>query len=409
MNPYYDLFWTSIVSGERKVAKVVKIGARDPISVIFSNKLLIYILLFPFFKTSGFDYIAGLSTICNAMLALECLFFGTILIFENRMSVFTKIVFILEVWIYFIAPCVSGYEQPSMFYFTGTIGLLSFFELGMSRKPEKLLDATRKLFLLMIILNAALLVFMPSGFQAQDGSNVYLFGLRTGFSLFIIPAVYFNLIIDKIHNKPSVITILTFVVGAFSLLNERVATGLLEMGIIIALLIVPKKEIIAKKINFVLVAVLVFAVDLSMTVWGFQNRIMNLVSLVFNKDITLSGRTLIWEKTMEKMASSPLAGVGKDATVQIGSTFRPAHNQWLHVGLEGGYVAMVLFIFATLVTCFYLYKKKNRKWYAVCAIGILSILVGSIAEIQTYVPFIYVVLVLPFLLEKYLNKSVSIK
>jgi O-antigen ligase len=383
------------------MSKTLTIGSKSVAAIFFSNEFIIALLLFPYFKTSGFDFIPGLSNFCNAMLVIECIVFLGLNILERRTTKFSKLIILLMVWIFFLAPLISKAESPSFFYFTGALGIVSFFELGFSRNPKKLLNATCKVFTIMITLNALMLIVMPNGFIAEDGTSYYLFGLRTGFSLFIIPGILFNLIRDKYNNKISPLTIITFAMGAFSLFNKMVVTGILELLIIVILLVLLKKQKVAQKINFAWVAIVLFLLNISMTVLGSQNQLMNLISIAFNKDISLSGRTDIWAKVTDKLGNSPIAGVGKDATVTVGLTQRPAHNQWLHVAMEGGYVAMLILIVAVIFSFIYLYKNREAKWYTVLSICTIAILVASITEIQTYVPFFFVIFNLPYLLPRW--------
>lgn len=389
------------------MSKKLKVGAIWPSSIISSNELLIMILLFPFFKTTGFDFFSVLSPICNTMIAIECVIFFLINIMERRFTLFGNCIVLFCIWTYGIAPLISGYDSPSLFYLFGALGLLSFFEIGFSVHPGKMIKATASLFTIMITLNALMVLFIPGGFLAADGAKCYLFGIRTGFSLFIIPGILFNLINDKYNGKISFYTLLTFLAGGYSLFAEWVATGLLELFLIIVLLLLMKKKTIAAKINFVWVAVGLFIVDFAITILGASLKVLNTVALLMNKDITFSGRTQIWSKVIEALSTSPIAGYGANSTVPIGVTMRPAHNQWLHFAMEGGYVAMIIAVIAVIISCVFLFKNKNAKWYPVVAICTLAVLVGTVTEIQTYVPFFYVIFDMPFLLMHY-DESINI-
>lgn len=379
--------------------KILIVNNKEIASFFYSRISTIMLLLFPFFKTSGFDYIPGLSILCNGMIMIECLFFLTLNILEKRMSVFGKLIILLQVWIFFIAPKISGYDAPSFFYFAGALGILSFFEVGMPRNSKKLMRAVSYLFTLMTFINTLQLLAMPNGFISTDGLSVYIFGLRTGFSLFIIPGIMFNLINDMYCGKRiSFSTVVIFITGTFALFREMIGTGICELMIIVGLLLLIRNQKISKKINFALVALLLMLLNISMTILGHDNKIMYFISDVFNKDISLSGRTEIWQEVVKKIATSPIAGVGRSSTVTIGTTQRPAHNQWLHFGLESGYVGMIIIFIAVLGSFWFLYKKRNAKWYKIVSICTISILVGSITEIQTYVPFFYVVYDMPYLL-----------
>lgn len=382
------------------MSRVVRLGHIKLSDSIFSNQLVIAILLLPFLKTSGFDFIPGLSEICNVMLVLECILLLGINILENRMSPFYKIIIVLEIWTFFIAPLISKCESPSFFYLAGTLGIISFFELGFSVSPKRMLAATSKMFTMMILLNAVMLLMIPGGISGEGGVNYYLFGLRTGFSLFVIPGMMFNHIYDKMKGRLSLRTVVAVIASIFSLLNQWVATGIVQLAIAFILLFSFNNRNMVKKINVVWIAIVLFVLNFFVTAFGSQNKIMLLVTSIMNKDITISGRTQIWSYVIEKIKTSPIAGLGNDSTVTVGIVEKSAHNHWLHVAMEGGCVAVVLLIIAILVSCIYLYKNCNSEQYNICMAFMVATLVGCITEIQTYVPFFYLIFEMPFLLWK---------
>lgn len=140
--------------------------------------------------------------------------------------------------------------------------------------------------------------------------------------------------------------------------------------------------------------------DVSVTILGSKFDILGIVAGLFGKDATFSNRTFIWVKAVQKIASSPIFGSGADNLVSGGTHMLQAHNQWLNVIIEGGYVAFALFFIGLLISVLDLYKSKTKKWYKPLVICISAILIGSLAEIQTYVPFIYFIFDLPILLRE---------
>ncbi|HMR29919.1 MAG TPA: O-antigen ligase family protein [Geminicoccaceae bacterium] len=76
------------------------------------------------------------------------------------------------------------------------------------------------------------------------------------------------------------------------------------------------------------------------------------------QDVTLSGRTIVWEATIGEIAKRPLTGFGFGSYQDYFSTFwngwtpGHAHNMWLHVAFESGIVGAVLitgFVLALLL------------------------------------------------------------
>ena len=368
---------------------------------LFSNEIVIMFMLFPFFKNSGFDFVVGLSEICNVLIAAQCLIFFTLVILEKRMSPFAVLVIVFEIWTYLIAPRISQSEPPSIFYLAGAIGMISLFELGFSCSPKKFMYSVSRFFTLMIVVNLLLMFLFPEGLLVTDNEQIYLFGLRTGFSLFVLPGLLFNCIYDDMEGKKSVSTIVCIVAGIASLLAQWVATGILEVAIVIILLAIFRDKEIAKYFNVWIISLVIMAIDFVITIIGSQNIFVIIVTKILNRDISLTGRTEIWAEVMKKLNSSPIAGYGVDSSVYVGLEEKTAHNQWLHFAMESGYVGLAIMLIAILVSCWQLTKCVEKKWYITIASFIVSILIACIAEIQIYVPFFYAVFELPFLMKEY--------
>ena len=72
---------------------------------------------------------------------------------------------------------------------------------------------------------------------------------------------------------------------------------------------------------------------------------------VFNKKLTLSGRTFIWERAYAEIAKSPLIGYGcepMDLSIEK-IILNHAHNMFLEIMYRGGIIALILFIIAFIL------------------------------------------------------------
>lgn len=363
--------------------------------IIFTNQIIIVLFLFPFFKTSFFSFIPGLSLFCNIMLCLECVIFFIINIVENKTSIFSKVIFLLHMWTFLVAPIISKYNSNSFFYFCGAIAILSFYEIGFRNHSYEVLKATSRLFTVMTTINCILVMIRPDFLFTKDGV-IYLFGLRTGFSCFIIPGIVFNLVRDCVRQKRSLSTILIILAGVYSLILEWVVTGIIGVIILFLILLIPNNVI--RKINIIYVTIFVFIINFSMTIALKENNVIKIIASLFGKDITISGRTEIWLKCINKLSDSFIAGMGENAFVNINGFYKSAHNQWLQFAFEGGIIALVLAVFAILVACVFINKNRGEDWYKIVISGVVSVLVVSIVEVLIYTPYFYILFELPFIL-----------
>lgn len=382
-------------------SKILKIGHYGIGKMIFKSEFVIAMLLLPFFKNAFFDYIGNLSLVFNALILVESILFLVVYLLEKKINTYIKLIFIFLLWTYAIAPIADGHNAPSVFYLCEAIGILCMFEVGFKYNEVKTINAASTLFMVMIVINYATLIVIPNGVGANDGTPMYLFGMRTGFTLYIIPGILLNLLNDiKKDKKISICSILTIIFGVLALLRMSVTTGLLEIGIICVLFFLLHRPKIAKKFNIYIFALVFFIFDFLITIMGTSFNILGAIAQILGKDPTFSNRTYIWANAVTKMNKSPVFGYGADNMVSGGTHMLQAHNHWLNVTIEGGYVALLLFIFAIFFAMYNLYLNKSHRWYRLVAICMSAILIGSISEIQTYVSFIYLVFDLPFLLKE---------
>lgn len=381
--------------------KTVTIGNSSICNSIFKYKIVIALLLLPFFKNSFYGYIGNLALIFNIFIFIEAIIFCVLFLFERVTNRYVKFIFIFLIWTYFVSPFAHGHTAPSMYYFYEAIGVISIFELGFKYNADNTIEASSSLFAIMTVLNYATLYVFPGGLGTADGTAMYLFGIRTGFSLYIIPGILLNLIRD-VRNETiiSLRTIVIILFGTAALFNQSVATGLLQLSVIGSLYLLLHNPKIAKKLNIYIFTLVFFVLDFLITIFGTKFNLLGYVASLFGKDPTFSNRTFIWANAVSKISQSPIFGFGADNMVSGGTHMLQAHNQWLNIAIEGGYISLALFLMGIFASMYALYKAKNYRWYRPVAICISAMLIGSISEIQTYVPFIYFVFDLPFLLEE---------
>lgn len=109
-----------------------------------------------------------------------------------------------------------------------------------------------------------------------------------------------------------------------------------------------------------------------------------IVSKLFGKDLTFSGRTLIWPQVILKIWQKPVAGWGYMSGEESGNlfgnlAFSSAHNQLLNTLWQGGvillFIVMVLFLLTLNV-----YRKTTHKMETVAVLLVLVILVDMTFE-----------------------------
>ena len=91
----------------------------------------------------------------------------------------------------------------------------------------------------------------------------------------------------------------------------------------------------------------------------------------------------------------PVFGYGADSSVTVLNVQKACHNQWLYLTHESGYIGLALFVFCMLVSFRAAHRYRKTNLYKIFVAMESAVLIATIAEIQLYVPFFYVLLCFP--------------
>ena len=230
-----------------------------------------------------------------------------------------------------------------------------------------------------------------------SGERYWLFGNKNFHIRTILPILANSLIISNYNNKIiSMHSLCLIIISLFSILLSRSATGI--VGIFLFLLMyfifVFKgylKNIVKIKYG---VAVSAFA-SFGIIFFNLQTKFSFIVENILGKDLTFSGRSIIWKKSIEMVRAKPFFGFGyltsSEYTYFLGNNH--PHNYYLYILTMGGIV-----LFALLLLGFYLADKNLNDFIdtgiqKILAITIIVFLFMGIDESLTRAPLLY-----PFIL-----------
>jgi O-antigen ligase len=373
-----------------QVGQYSKNRARRFLSSVCSSKVLVAILLLPFFKSSFYDYLGSLGTISNSMLVVETVVFAGLFLmagYRSKLAVFLLVYF---AWSCFLAPALSGFTGPSLYYLYEGLGFTLFVFLGVKSAGISFLNNLSGVFCAASLLNLLMVFAYPNGFVSTLNGAVWLFGIRTGFPYVLIPAICFCTLYDSVRSRGtvSIRTFITFGVAIVSIVDQWIATGLLELAVYFALF---AWVCLRKKIGIRFGALVIAVLGVLVVVAGPSTYIGDWLSLL-GKDATFTGRTDIWAAVLADIARYPLFGCGGVEYVIVNGEVKAFHCLWLSVAHESGLIGLALYctVFIVAIQCLH---KRNRVPSAMLnGIALLAILAASIVEIQSYFPFIYGVL-----------------
>lgn len=251
-----------------------------------------------------------------------------------------------------------------------------------------------KMIFIYVLLNILLMVIYPNGIFPQYG--IYFLGIRTRFTEFSIALMYISLIYYNeysLKNKKSKrILILSYILAVINILSKWVATGIVVMGLSILFYLILRNK---KKLSFIYCFGFIFLIVLTINL--INGNLLNLFSGFFellNKDITLTGRTIIWENAIYMAKKYFLFGFGyvNDGNIiSYHNGLWQAHNTILQSMCECG-------IFGTLTLFMMIFKQgfpnkvDDKKINSLNVAIIFSFLIMMMTEITYYYPiFIFII------------------
>lgn len=238
--------------------------------------------------------------------------------------------------------------------------------LFLKRNPSLFISVLSALFFAICIVNLiTIAMFLPRGsFRAEIG-DFWLFGQRTYMRNILFPALLFSLLNDKMNKKrTSANTIFLLLTNPIALYLVDSMTSftfciLLEV-VVVGMLISSRKMQLLKPIAAAGVAVDVVIVHVRHVAF-LENFIVN----TLGRNLTFSGRTQVWDLSIDALLENPFSGTGIQALEDSGFTLAStkqlsnAHNEFLDLTFKGGILTAVAWILLVVKCCVPLFKSKT--------------------------------------------------
>ena len=177
-----------------------------------------------------------------------------------------------------------------------------------------------------------------------------------------------------------------FFIETVAICIERSSTSIvamLLMDIAVCLFIV-KKRFTKIRVNIYMTIYIIFEIIL---IAGSILFLKSLVGSIFHKDLTFSGRTIIWQQILFMIAQKPVFGWGyvggeKMSTILGSQVFTSAHNQWLNFLFQGGIVLFSVALILFIIEISTIKRQKNNKNVFITTFFLISLLIEMLFEAQ---------------------------
>lgn len=264
---------------------------------------------------------------------------------------------------------------------------------------KKLVGIVLLCFEIVLYMNLISVILYPNGMQAaNDSAKRWLLGHYGSQLSWYCPAFAVCLINIRLKQnvKRAYILLLDIIITSFYIGS---ATLVVSMTLFFVIILVPY---LRHHVNYVWAVITNILFLLMVLVLKNQALFSYLIVDILHKDLTFSNRTYIWDYAALMIAQKPLTGYGYFYYIPtwFNSQIRHAHNQYLHIMIQGGVGYLVLFLIQNYVANKSLKHSQSGEFSGIIQSALFALLFAGCTDVFFNVPVPYLL----FILAAYVNK-----
>ena len=337
---------------------------------IFTKKYFIVLFILPFIGINVINDNILLSSASKMIVSI----IGYLMLFENfnynKNILNIKLILLVMLYSFIIlfSAVINNNITIGMIYTNFVyIGFIIYINYCM-KDFKNFINALNILFTLLIIYNLILAIFVQSsymyiGYQGSQKVFVGTFESRNGISMVMIPAIAFILIrseyiYEKVRNKDILLCFMVLII----ILLSKSSTGFIVGSLLVIYVLLLKK--IKIKLNINKLMSIYTIIYTQVVIFRIQETVFRgFIENTLQKNVTLTGRTLIWDFIMKIIPNSLIFGYGRNDIIAQNAIIRDvteAHNGLLEILLCTGIIGLFVFILI-LLNAFRALNKSNSK------------------------------------------------
>lgn len=278
-----------------------------------------------------------------------------------------------------------------------SLGLVLIVNYGLRYDTKIFLRSISFYLYLLVMINLLSIFAYPNGMYVDSNfySENWFLGYKNIQILFILPAILFNFINSYYnYDKLTIKDYILLIVSVFTLIYVNSSTSIIGISIILIYVIMSK---ILTKLNFLNIKNFIIAYVVSffsIVIFRIQNLFAYIISSLFSKDVTFTGRIYIWDSIINFIKNQPILGYGVEykniryyKTTLVHSYH--AHDQMLEIAYETGAVGIITFCMMAWNSLKKLLKYKDNKIARFISITMLVWFVMMLTEAYNLEYFLY--------------------
>lgn len=364
--------------------------------------ILSAILLFSYLEPEYFTTIPLLHISFN-IVRLMGLFLGLFLLLKYKQMLYVTLAITLFYFVYGVSTILHEGDIVGLISDSSRIiGFILWAEHLLRHYPIKSLQIMNLVFSSMTYLNILFFLLFPDGYISYTSStdfivNRYFLGVYNQFANYLIPAIIISIIYSLVkHNKIILSTKILILSVLFTFIYFMSATSIVGISLIIAYLLIIHKGLLRYFINYKLMSISFITIFILIVFLNNMSIFSFFIEDILNKDLTLSSRTLIWDKAIEMISESPYLGYGylEDGRyIQLRTSVqRSAHNTFLQFFLQAGALGFIMFMPLFIVLFKRLSVNSTNHIVRFIVFSLFASFIMMLAEVYSLVFFVLVIL-----------------
>lgn len=355
------------------------------------EKILMTLLLIPFFKPVGLECFGSINLIFKFYKFISIIYIIFALIASKDYKVNKCFIALAVFWGIYIVNSAIYNTLDTQLIINAVISVLIVQYLTIKFKKNKgflILDSLEIIFTILIIgqILSIFYINLTGHILFADIGNDYTYFLGTdnysAFSIFpmIVIIIYNNYLQNGKIWKGKGLYLLFAIMSAYFFTNSVTAAFSFLLFLII-LILYKYSSIIIKKISIKKIIIVLILLLILIEKFNIQNLFANFLINGAKKDLTLNSRTIIWKNAINLILKKPLLGYGTLSKAAINSYVlygvEHAHNIILELLLRTGIIGFINYIIF-LSGCFI--NRNGEKNSNILRLGLIILLFLSFMD-----------------------------
>ncbi|WP_160319305.1 O-antigen ligase family protein [Shouchella oshimensis] len=334
------------------------------------------------------DYLQTITIIDDLSILLAIIIFIvalTLSILYKKMNIFVILSILFLVWRYFSSYYLAG-SITDFSNILKTASVLLMINLVVRNYTKPLIRALYIIFVIYIVANFLSLLIFPEGLYLDNPRDnqyrsAWLLGIRNQFAYFIIPGIAIVLLHAWFFkNRLTLISSIVLIIAVVSILSVSSATAIVSIVLLLVLYLINLRKKIKPFISFSNLSILYVGIWILLVVSNSIGPLQTLIVDYLERDMTLSGRTAIWEQVLNVIPESFWYGFGINVRILVSHTYFGSHNLILQTTLESGIIGLILLISCVVVSGIQLQKFRNSNITIILLVAVFGIFIGGLTE-----------------------------